>query len=962
MSEPGAAAPKTITIRQGDEYRAKEGSIYIANDIFHENFSEAARILGEILRHSDCYLEDLDKKVIDFSQIDSGSLLGYPNNIIAFCAERGHGKTSAMVTFAKALQNLSEKGDEEKGSFWDTVLEKAKENGSKGTKEQGLAWMEKHSFHILTRIDPTTMGKNDSILRVMLVRMYSDFIDFAQKEERHKPWSGNRQDIDQLQEDFQKCLRIIRQMMSEKIFDEDVDDLEQIWNQQDVTNLCWQLYRLIREYLAFRTGSKNGVLVLQIDDVDLSTGRAHRILEDIRRYLFVPQVVVLLAVDMSQLEGAVEQNFIKEFSDSLRNHGIVGLDDCHDMMERYLDKLLPSTKQVHLVNVNDEIKRSYHGLQIRYLHRDAMDNEDETTANLLIKYLDLEKDDPKLKWSYQEQLLHLLYRKTGMVFLAPEYLHNLLPRTMRELTHFLAYFYPMSNFVDDKDIVIKGNGYEKMLDDEKAVPQRLHWGENIARFKHYLLHAWACINLQESERAFLLKLDKTADVNKNLMVLKFLPEYYGTVMGSGNVVREISTKKAEEYRKEFCDACEAHDIYLNEHLNREWATYANVCEALNILSETPGSSRFYSLIYAVHLYYSIRLHELMLSEKPLRQRWQDVQVIMGSTLFNPHRLPEGSIFGQMNSFEIRVGDLRTVIEQTRNGNNVSLWNQITAWCREIVPGSGGAGKYSYRVLAEFGKLKPRDSKTTDDEKLGDDQLLSFDIFTPLFHEFETITLSDISDERTNLASALSILLNWDVQYCIQRNLKEQKTSLLRPYVKNVYKSIQSGTDNGPPLGVRFASADYIPSLLRNAPIPNIEVFLSDETADFLSVETADVLFWSGKSSICISVLRKIRNQASKGTEAWKADLIRYGDTLKRFLSPEEYEELENLSKDNSFDKVFGSPESPNSLADIRKKLQTLSKKCAANAKQAPASSKATASSQEDPLSSNDSSNQNESST
>ncbi len=167
MSEPGAAAPKTITIRQGDEYRAKEGSIYIANDIFHENFSEAARILGEILRHSDCYLEDLDKKVIDFSQIDSGSLLGYPNNIIAFCAERGHGKTSAMVTFAKALQNLSEKGDEEKGSFWDTVLEKAKEKGSKGTKEQGLAWMEKHSFHILTRIDPTTMGKNDSILRVM---------------------------------------------------------------------------------------------------------------------------------------------------------------------------------------------------------------------------------------------------------------------------------------------------------------------------------------------------------------------------------------------------------------------------------------------------------------------------------------------------------------------------------------------------------------------------------------------------------------------------------------------------------------------------------------------------------------------------------------------------------------------------------------------------------------------------
>lgn len=953
MSESGVAAPKTITIRQGDEYRAKEGSIYITNDIFHENFSEAAQILGEILRHSDCYLRLHRAEVANYLQIDSGTLLGYPNNIIAFCAERGHGKTSAMVTFAKALQNLSENEGGKKDSFWDFALEKAGDEGeSEEEKRQGLVWMKEHSFRILTRIDPTTMGKNDSILRVMLVRMYSDFIEFAQKEEPHKGLSGNRQDIDRLQEDFQKCLRIIRQMMSEKIFDEDVDDLEQIWNQQDVTNLCWQLYRLIREYLAFRTGSKNGVLVLQIDDVDLSTGRAHRILEDIRRYLFVPQVVVLLAVDMSQLEGAVEQNFIKEFSDSLRNHGIVGLDDCHDMMERYLDKLLPSTKQVHLVNANDEIKRSYHGLQIRYLRRDATDKEDEATANLLIKYLHLEKGDPKLKWGYQEQLLHLLYRKTGMVFLAPEYLHNLLPRTMRELTHFLAYFYPMPDFTYNEDIVTKGNGYEKMLDDD-TVDQRLYWGKNIARFKHYLLHAWACINLQESEHTFLLKLDKTADVNKNLMVLEFLPEYYGIVMSSGNVVREVSTKKAEEYRKEFCDACGAHDIYLDEHLNRGWATYANVCEALNILSETPGSSRLYSLIYAVHLYYSIRLHELMLSEKPLRQRWQDVQVIMGSTLFNPHRLPERSIFGQMNSFEIRVGDLRTVIEQAGNGGNILLWNQITAWCREIVPGSDGPGKCSYRMLADSGKLTLRGSAIPDDERLGDDQILSFDIFAPFFHEFETITLSDISEKQANLASALSILLNWDVQYCIQRNLKAQKSSLLKQYAKNVYKSIQSGTDNEPSPGDRFASANYIPSLLRNAPIPSIEEFLSDETAD--------VLFWSGKRSAYIDVLRKKRNQTSREMEAWKADLIRYGGPLKQFLSAEEDEELEKLSKDN-FDKVFGSPESPNTLADIRKELQTLSKKRTTKIKQPPVSSKTSDSSQEEPLSPSDSSGQNESST
>lgn len=92
MSEPGAAAPKTITIRQGDEYRAKEGSIYIANDIFHENFSEAARILGEILRHSDCYLEDLDKKSLISHRLIPALCWGIPIILLLSAQSVGMGK------------------------------------------------------------------------------------------------------------------------------------------------------------------------------------------------------------------------------------------------------------------------------------------------------------------------------------------------------------------------------------------------------------------------------------------------------------------------------------------------------------------------------------------------------------------------------------------------------------------------------------------------------------------------------------------------------------------------------------------------------------------------------------------------------------------------------------------------------------------------------------------------------
>ena len=77
------------------------------------------------------------------------------------------------------------------------------------------------------------------------------------------------------------------------------------------TDLKEELTKLITEYLKFMQGdsNKDSYLILAIDDLDLCSSNAYKMAEQIRKYLIIPHVVIVMSVKIDQLELCVwEQN------------------------------------------------------------------------------------------------------------------------------------------------------------------------------------------------------------------------------------------------------------------------------------------------------------------------------------------------------------------------------------------------------------------------------------------------------------------------------------------------------------------------------------------------------------------------------------------------------------------------------------------------------------------------------
>ena len=80
--------------------------------------------------------------------------------------------------------------------------------------------------------------------------------------------------------------------------------------------------------------------------------------EQIRKYLIIPQIVIIMAVKIEQLEMCVEENTIADFK------GIVGIvkqyrneeqkrinAEIQGMSERYVTKLIPKARRIYLPKV-----------------------------------------------------------------------------------------------------------------------------------------------------------------------------------------------------------------------------------------------------------------------------------------------------------------------------------------------------------------------------------------------------------------------------------------------------------------------------------------------------------------------------------------------------------------------------------------------------------------------------------
>lgn len=470
---------KTIEIYKGDEYRTRIDNAFKESDIFQEIYTRAGKILKEIIEEEWKFCKEREEG----SGFSSG-FQGMSNNIIAFCADRGQGKTSAMLSFAKVL-----KGGLKDDSLREKLLKQ---------------WEVSGEFYVLDTINPSDLESDESIIRVIISRLF--YILEEKKDKGRFPNDANlRMHVEKILELFKRCYENVDYLKNQKNKMGYQDDLEYLSRLGDSSRLKDNLYALIQKFLEFEkeeATEKERFLVIPIDDADLSVKRAFPICEDIRKYLSIPNVVILMAANFEQLYHVVYQDSLLQFktivetkSDASREFKIE--DKCREMSAKYLEKLLPSAHRLELPEIEFIMKRQPNALEILYIV------DDKNVFENLTKSCN----------GLQEQLLKLLYIKTGVVLLKGEgQMATFLPHTLRELTQFIKLLYDM----EDVQLEIAYQKFGMLEQEGDDVLPQLYEAEkelgklrqNLQVLRKYYLSNWCLRYLEFSARERMEELER----------------------------------------------------------------------------------------------------------------------------------------------------------------------------------------------------------------------------------------------------------------------------------------------------------------------------------------------------------------------------------------------------------------------------------------------------------------------
>lgn len=384
-------------------FKGKEFKVYVADniqedDLFFDEYRKAAEMLSEIVKYN--------------RKNDNGLKLEYENNIIAFCGERGEGKSSVMLSFVKAMRNNSKKSQK--------VFEDFNE-------------IENVHFSEPIIVDPSLFDETHGILDVVLAKIYNE-VDCIKKKNQIDKLKKYEEIIVQFQKVYKYVLLINNQ---KKTLDDEYDyegDIGRLVRLGDSTNLKSELSALIDMYLEFsmceNTGDKNK-LVIAIDDLDLCSDKVYHMTEEIRKYLILSNAIIVMALRIEQLEDCLCEKNARDY--------VVSIDRFNDnnrlkkditiMSEKYVNKLIPKARRIYLPQIGSFQK-------------------------LTVKYIGERNGEEKIFWETEEQqdiiaaMRKLIHEKTGIILIPKEMGKNILfPNNLREMVNLLVVLLKMPDAV-----------------------------------------------------------------------------------------------------------------------------------------------------------------------------------------------------------------------------------------------------------------------------------------------------------------------------------------------------------------------------------------------------------------------------------------------------------------------------------------------------------------------------------
>lgn len=288
----------------------------------------------------------LTKKIVkDNHETSSANTITYSsdldgenfNNIIPFLGERGMGKSSVMLSFSYYLENYD--GDRDKILQIENYI--------------------KPLFVTLPRIDVAMFIKGESLLDIILANMWNDFQKKSEKEISFKS------EVELVRKNFEsvkKSYELYRASVNGKTAGE-LKSVRELKELSKCLNLRESFKKLVISYLYYMVGEWNSYnvmnfLLITLDDLDVATHDVYEVLEELRLFLMIPNVLVLVSADMGRL--FLECN--KYFSDVLLSTANCFMQDkvqVRNYSRKYLAKIFPDNMRIFLPHINAEEEGAY---------------------------------------------------------------------------------------------------------------------------------------------------------------------------------------------------------------------------------------------------------------------------------------------------------------------------------------------------------------------------------------------------------------------------------------------------------------------------------------------------------------------------------------------------------------------------------------------------------------------------
>lgn len=460
-----ALQQNTIIFRMGEETgivieKTKE---QFEQSLFREHYVKAIQIANDIIGRKE--------------QIAS-------SNIIAFCADRGEGKTSCMETVAELL----------------TIKDRFEQFEEKFAENNSHTNIHPDKLLRLPVIDPAYFDEKHNIIELITGMMYESLC----KRKDENTIFDTTLLVAKFRE-VQKALEYIEKASSTEspIY----DPLDKVQSLSQGLKLPKLISDLMEMYLKFMDKE---LLVICIDDIDLNIQYAYRMIEQIRKYLSNRQCLILFASNIEQLTLVVRHSIEMD----LYGRIIEGENsESQEMAAKYVTKLLPTSQRINLVHIVDLYDRPLV----------LLNNKGEEYG-----YWD------KVK----EAISQLIYAKTRYLFYNNESETSpIIPKNLRSFRHLMSLLTSMPDYNNAqirREIAIPTS--TQLKDDEEGK-------RNKSAFKNYFYQDWIANNLTMRDMDFAISLVEYTDISGiNLYVVQYLSSRF-KLGNLGKIVTSIETSK-----------------------------------------------------------------------------------------------------------------------------------------------------------------------------------------------------------------------------------------------------------------------------------------------------------------------------------------------------------------------------------------------------------------------------------